>query len=492
MPLALGLDLGTTSLAAVAVDERGTIRALATRPNDSAVAGLPSGRAEQEPSRLRAVALELLAELANSLDAEPACLGLTGQMHGVLLAGPDRRPLTRLISWQDRRANEPAANELNGQGTWLEALAARCDGAALAESGCRLAPGYGAVTLFCLREGGELPAGDGKALTIADWLAADLCDGERATDRTLAASLGAFDLARQRWSEPILSAAGLSSALFPAVRPSGAPLGGLSPTVAAACGLPAGLPVCGAVGDQQAAFLGSVPPGAGVLQINLGTGGQISWELDGFRPVPGMEVRPLPPDVFLAVGAGVSGGDAYAWLQRTVSGWLRSFGVERESDEIYGALNRLAAAAPSGADGLRCEPSFRGTRQRPQARGRFEGVSNDNFHLGTVARSVLEGIVEGLHDFYEGAGEEKPARIERIIGSGNAFERNPLLSRIIEQRFGCSLWTPEQPEAAARGAALLAGSATGVWPDLATARATTALRRLDSVSRPGSAAGLGS
>lgn len=474
MALSLGLDIGTTSLAAVAVAEDGSVCALASCANDAAVSNLPEGRAEQDPPRIRLLAVELLTELARHLPEPPQCLGLTGQMHGVLLADAELHPLTRLISWQDRRANQPSPH---GSGTLLDDYLERCGEDLLARSGCRLSPGYGAVTLFCLREQGDLPNGEWKALTIADWLAAELGGGPRATDRTLAASLGAFDATRQAWSEEMLAAGDLSPAWFPEVRPSGSKLGGLRADLAEATGLPAGLPVCGAVGDQQAAFVGSVPPGAGYLNLNLGTGGQISWALEHYRPVAGMEVRPLPPGGFLAVGAGVSGGDAYAWLQRTVANWLAAFGVERTADQIYETLHALAVATEPGSSGLRCEPSFRGTRQQPQARGRFEGITNDNFDLGSTARAVMQGIVDGLFAFYEGAGDARPATVEAVIGSGNAFDRNPLLAALVEKRFQAPMWQPVETEAAARGAALLAGANSGVWADLEAARATTKLRR---------------
>jgi sugar (pentulose or hexulose) kinase len=473
MAIALGLDIGTTSLAAVAVDQDGRLSAIATAPNDAAIQGLPAEHAEQDPARIRSLALDLLGRIARGIPEAPACLGLTGQMHGVLLADADLRPLTRLISWQDRRANAPVHG---GSFSLLDTYRQRCPAETLADAGCRLAPGYGAVTLCCLREQGELPAGDWQGLTIADWLAAELCGGPRATDRTLAASLGALNLRQDRWSPEILAAGALEPAWMPEIRPSGERLGGLLEDFAVVTGLPRGLPVCVAVGDQQAAFLGSVPPGGNVVNLNIGTGGQISWELDRYRPVEGMEVRPLPPNGFLAVGAGVSGGDAYAWLQRTAAVWLRAFGVDREPDAIYSTLNALAAAAPPGAGGLRCEPSFRGTRRTPRARGSFAGVTNDNFDLGSVARAVLEGVVVGLFAFYEGAGEARPAGLERIIGSGNAFDKNPLLGRIVEQRFGSPVWRPQLPEAAARGAALLAGAGHGVWKDLDEARSAGAWR----------------
>jgi sedoheptulokinase len=474
MACALGLDIGTTSLAAVAVDQSGKLCALATAPNGSAVAGLPAGRAEQDPAVIRSSALDLLGRVARVIPEPPVCLGLTGQMHGVLLADAGLRPLTTLISWQDRRANEPAP----GGGTLLEACLRRCPAEGLADNGCRPAPGYGIVTLYCLREQNELPAGDWKALTVADWLAAVLCGGPLATDRTLAASMGALSLRQDRWSAEILAATGADPAWMPDIRPSGSRLGGLRDDFAATTGLPPGLPVCVAAGDQQAAFLGSVPPGGEVLSLNIGTGGQISWELNRLRPVAGMEVRPMPTRGFLAVGAGVSGGDAYAWLQRTVAGWLRPFGISPDPETIYATINALAAAAPQGAGGLHCKPSFRGTRQAPLARGSFTGVSERNFDLGSLARAVLEGIVETLHAFYEGAGEAAPSPITRIIASGNAFDRNPLLGRIAEGRFDSPIWRAAEPEAAARGAALLAGAGHGVWNSLDTARAAVRLQRM--------------
>jgi len=144
-------------------------------------------------------------------------------------------------------------------------------------------------------------------------------------------------------------------------------LGGPPGDAAAETGLPAGLPVGNAIGDNQAAFLGSVGEAAAgdVLQVNLGTGGQISWPMERFRRAPGMETRALPPDRFLLVGAGLAGGDAYAWVARTAQAWLRAFGAEKPLEEIFERLGALADEAPENAAGLRAEPTFRGTRQAP-------------------------------------------------------------------------------------------------------------------------------
>jgi sugar (pentulose or hexulose) kinase len=196
-----------------------------------------------------------------------------------------------------------------------------------------------------------------------------------------------------------------------------------------------------------------------------------------------MDTRYLPLGRFMLVGAGLAGGDAYAWVNRTVAGWIEAFGVVRSSDEIYARLNELAAAVPNEADGLTCEPVFRGTRRDPQARGRFAGITFENFTPGHVARAVLEGIARGMYWFYEQAGSHQPAHLKRIIGSGNGLRNNPLLVEAVERIFQRPVFFPEHTEEAAYGAALLAGANTGVWSDLKEAGRTIRLLRVQSFTR---------
>ncbi|MGE5192723.1 MAG: sedoheptulokinase, partial [Deltaproteobacteria bacterium] len=382
MSLALALDLGTTSIAAAAVAADGRLVSHVQLPNDAAVAGLPPGHAEQDPLRIREIACEVLRRLAATLNQPPACLGITGQMHGGLVVDSRRRPLTSLMTWQDRRAN---LADPQGKGTYLEALLAHCPPAALWSAGCRPAAGFLAVTLFVLARQGRTFTDSGcRAACVADWIAAELTDGPIVTDPGDAASWGVYDLEHRAWSDPLVTACGLSPDLLPEVKESGSVLGGLSPARAEATGLPEGLPVCNAIGDNQAAVLGSVPAGSPAIQINVGTGGQINWPVERFARLEGMETRYLPLGRMMLVGPGLSGGDAYAWVNRTAAKWLAAFGVERSTDEIYARMNELAGVLSDTDDGLECEPLFRGTRWKPAARGEFHGVTFDNFSLGHV------------------------------------------------------------------------------------------------------------
>ena len=482
MSVVLALDLGTTSTAALAVDHHGKLIHVVRRDHDADVSGLPAGHAEQDPHTHLRTSIEVLKELSAKLSDRPTCLGLTGQMHSVLAVDAARRPLTNLITWQDRRANHVDA----GFGTtFLNDLLSRCDEQSLSDAGCRLAPGYGAVSLFVLRERDQPPPDVSGIAPLADWVAAELTDGPIRTDRSHAASWGIYDLRHDRWSESLREACSIPAEWLPGVVAGGEPLGGLCPQFAAATGLPAGLPICAAIGDNQASVLGSVPDGETSIQITVGTGGQINWPIDAFDRVEGMDTRPLPIDRMMLVGAGLAGGDAYAWVQRLADRWLRSFGEPRDSDELYDVLNRLAAETPGDADGLVCEPFFRGTRRDPLRRGTVTGIGVDNFTPGHIARAVLNGIAAGFHSFWSLAADNTPPNVQRIIGCGNGLEKNSLLARIIADQFSLPMSVPKHQEAAAYGAALLAGVMTGFWSSMVEAGRGIELKAVDTTKSAG-------
>jgi len=394
-------------------------------------------------------------------------------MHGGLLIDEHRTPLTNLITWQDRRSTICRDDET----TDLDEFRSRCPETEITGAGCRPSAGYLGVTLFSLQRQNRIPSESHSAVLLADWIAAEFSAQDPVTDRSNAASTGLYNLRDDRWSDALIAAAGIAADLLPEVRQSGEVIGDLAPETAARTGLPAGLPVCNAVGDNQAAVLGSVPAGESAVQINIGTGGQINWPVSEFVTLDGMDTRYLPLGRYLLVGAGTAGGAAYAWVNRTVGNWLRMFGVDADAESVYQRLNELAADVPDDANGLVCEPFFHGTRRQPNASGSFGGVTEENFTPGHVARAVLNGIAAALHQFFETAGEHRPWDVTRIIGSGNGLRKNPLLTETISRVFQSDVWLPEHREEAAYGAALLAGSSTGVWLNLTEAGQRIRLQR---------------
>ncbi|MGC9334503.1 MAG: FGGY-family carbohydrate kinase, partial [Anaerolineae bacterium] len=258
----------------------------------------------------------------------------------------------------------------------------------------------------------------------------------------------------------------LDATILPQVLPAGGLLGGLDAEIAGQLGLPVGLPVYNPLGDNPASFLGSIvgsglSPAQSVL-LNLGTGGQVCWAVPGFEaPSRQVETRPLGQGGFLRVGASLCGGEAYAWLNRTVRSWLAAFDVHADEETVYEELNRLAASREDTA-GLRVRTTFQGMRGEPQIEaGSIEGIPVECLDLAALARATLQGIVDELYDLYTTHGGLQSDH-RSILATGGAVERNPLLPVLIEERFGLPVQEPTFEEAAAVGATTLIGGPASV------------------------------
>ncbi|MGD8397256.1 MAG: FGGY family carbohydrate kinase [Anaerolineae bacterium] len=459
----IGLDLGTTTISGVLLDAAGAPIHVARRRVDAGVSSARPTRAEQDPTRLTALALDVLAELA-AAGGPVDGIALTGQMHGLLCTDARGQPLTPLITWQDRRTAEPLPDGT----TTLERLRTRVADLDWRPNGCRIHHGYGAATLFWLVEQDALPPDTRYVTTLAGWLAARLCGRPPATDPTFAASWGIYDLLAGTWSAALLNRLGLDLSLLPPVWPSSAPLRELAPAVAEQVGLPAGVPVLNPIGDNQASFLGATlqfTPGVnlagqraqadvpgGIVLVNLGTGGQVSWAVPAFEPpTERVETRPLPGGGALRVGASLCGGGAYAWLADTVRAWLAEFGLEIETAALYQHLNGLARACDDTGS-LRVRPTFLGVRGASGVDGgAIEGITPDNMRLGSLARATLEGIVDELYDLYA-THRGRAAGGQRVVAAGGAVERNPLLLALLSRRFALPVEMAKSQEAAALGA----------------------------------------
>ncbi|MCX7040652.1 MAG: FGGY family carbohydrate kinase [Spirochaetes bacterium] len=449
----LGIDIGTSKTAAVVVGDDGATVGLAAKTHRADLPAAP-GLSEQNPRALLDSAAAVVRELPRETRRSISGIGVTGQMHGVLVLDAKGEPLTPLVTWQDGRCAE---------GNFLEELHRR--------TGALLRTGYGCATLAWYTARSLLPGGAASAATIHDWIAAGLCGlAAPVTDPTDGASWGLFDIDALAWDLPAALAARIPRKLLPEVVPCGQVIGATTRAAAELFGIPAGIPVSAAIGDNQASLLATLHEPEKELSLTLGTGGQLSAVQPAGSRAIGLpadatwEQRPYPGPRLLAVAASLCGGSAWQWLVDTVERWQAELGLPAVArDDLFVRLNDLGAqAAGAQAPGARGQgeisvhPHFLGERHDPGRRGSIEGISLDNLSLGSLAHALAHGICANLRDML-------PAHLRegrtRLVASGNALDRNPLLRRAAEEVFGMPVLMGAPREAAAVGAARLAAQA---------------------------------
>jgi sugar (pentulose or hexulose) kinase len=458
----LGLDIGTTTVTALVLDvDSGKVLSVATLPNDSEVtsaADKARGRSEWDANRMMERSAEAISKVASGSKIEG--IGVTGQMHGMLLVSSDGAPVSPFVGWQDRRGSEPLPHsDATSVETMLEL--ARETGAA-----CLPHVGYLGVSLFWMGKQGMLPKEAFKAAFLPDFIVAGLTGTTPVTDATNAAGSGLYDAENRSWHMDFVHGLGLDSNALPTIVDSGALAGKLDVRYASATGLPAGLPVYAACGDNQASFAGSVADYAASLLINVGTGGQVSANVPEAVPAGELEARPFMDGSDLMVGAGLVGGRSYAWLRDFFRQIGDAFFGQAGETELYDKMNQLASQVPPGSDGLHCEPLFTGTRTEPDRRGIWKGVGTANFTPGHVARALLEGLASQFLELYQQMEALDVGNRTKLVGAGNGIRKNALLRTILQDSFEMRMVIPKHKEEAAFGAALLAAVGGGRFETL--------------------------
>jgi len=478
----VSLDIGTSKLCALALScESLQPVAICSEINDTEIRNLPAGYHEQDPLRIRDLCLGLIQKLLNEkkvCDNEVVGIGITGQMHGVLLSNCDLEPQSNLITWRDQRTLFEMIKDKGlfplGDASWRISEKAgpnnhssiinnHCSGYineavdALGtgihqRTGCRLHSGYGGATLRWLAKNGRLSEG-AVALTIADYVAGCLT-GVCATEGTQAASWGIFNLQEGVWDAEALNRLGITKDVLPPVFSTARPLGNIRPALAQQLGLGSSVQVCSPLGDNQASIIGAAGFADDVAVLNLGTGGQISIPQKDYKFVETFETRPMPFGGFILVGASLCGGWVYTCLQKFIQTTVKEFaGTELSDEEIYSRMNSIAAETPEGASGISVDTRFSGTRHDPNRRGSISGIGVENFTPANLIRGFVEGMVRELADMASAAGIKD---FIRIIASGNAVRKNPVVSEAIESIFGLPCYISSHREEAALGAAYAA------------------------------------
>lgn len=461
----LGIDVGTTAVKALVVNEDGSVVGEAESPLEVSVPR--PGWAEQDPSDWWQGTINAVRTACDQAGVrEVSSIGLSGQMHSSVLLDESDCVLRPAILWNDVRTTAQCrfiTEEVGADG--LRRLV-----------GNPALEGFTAPKLLWVRD--EEPDTFDQLRTVLlpkDYVRL-LMTGEKATEPSDAAGTLLFDVQQGRWSGEMIAALQLDASTLPLVCGSASVTGELTESAAEALGLAQATPVVGGGADNAAAAVGSGVVGQGTLQTSIGTSGAVVTPIERPSVDPGMRIHSFNhaiDDTWYLMGVVLSAGAAFDWFRRTLTG-------PDATPPTYDELTVEAASVPPGADGLTFLPYLTGERTPhadSNARGAFVGMHTGHGR-GHLVRAVMEGVVFALRDSLDLMRDLGVDATEAVAVGGGA--RSAFWRQMQVDVLGVPVVTVGPSGGAPYGAAVLAAVGSGAFPAVRDA-CRTWIRPLDRV-----------
>lgn len=446
MAIVLGIDLGTSSIKAMLLNT--DIGVIGLETEGYSVDIPQSGYAEQSPSMWWACTVNVMRLLNDRYPSDYAqveAVGLSGQMHGLVMVDNEGIPLRPAILWLDQRSGKQAK-------TVGEAFSFEQMGKLLHN---RVFPGFASCSLLWLKENQpEVFEKISSIMLPKDYLRY-LFTGKIGTDYSDASGTGMFNTGAWRWSDEFINHFGIRSDIFPECGHSVEIAGYITKEAAKLTGLRIGTPVLYGAGDQPAQSIGNGLVYEGALISNIGTGGQIAcFSKTGLydKFLRTHTFCHALPNAFTIFGATLSGGMSLNWLASKLL-----------HVNNFKALDNGASEIPAGSGGLIYLPYLSGERtphMDVHAKGMFFGMTLglDERHF---TRAMMEGVVYSLKDSLELI-RQIGIKSQKIIASGGGSS-SPLWLQMQADIFEMDVHVCAVKEQACLGACILAALGIGVY-----------------------------
>lgn len=449
----LGIDVSTTSSKALLIDERGEVIAVASSPHT-----LQTPRplwSEQDPREWwEAVSASIKSVLEKAgVSAESiGAIGLTGQMHGLVLLDETGNVLRPAILWNDQRTQSQCdeIHQVIGREKFIQI------------TGNVALTGFTAPKILWVKENEpEVYAKAKHVLLPKDYIRYKLTGGY-AMDKADGAGTVLFDLKLRDWSDEVLPALDIPRAWMPQTFEGTETTGRVTDEAASITGLKVGTPVAAGGGDQAAGAVGMGAVESGVVALTVGTSGVV------FATTPSALIEPegrlhafchAVPNMWHFMGVMLSAAGSLQWYRDTLA-----------PDISFDNLLKEAGSVSAGSEGLQFLPYLSGERTPhpdPLARGAFVGLTlrHSRAHM---TRAVLEGVAFGLKDSFTLIQNAGLGAVTQVRASGGGT-KSALWRQIFASVLEAELVTVNTTEGAAYGAALLAGVGVGAWANVQSA-----------------------
>ena len=457
MAYLLGLDISTTGAKALIIHESGKV--ITSHSSPQPISTPHPLWSEQNPSdwwdgmskSIRAVISD-----AGISGEDILAIGVTGQMHGLVMLDETDKVLRPAILWNDQRTQEQCDEITERIG--FERL--------IQLTGNRALTGFTAPKILWVKQNEpDIYAKCAHVLLPKDYIRLMLT-GDYATDLAGAAGTSLLNVEKREWSKEVIDALEIPESWLPHVHEGPEITGTINQAGADATGLKVGTPVVGSGGDQAAGAVGMGAVQPNIIGLVVGTSGVV------FAPLPKYAYEPqgrlhafchAVPDQWHFMGVMLSAAGSLQWYHDALA-------HDMSFDDLLAPANDINA----GSDGLLFLPYLSGERTPhpdPLARGAFVGLTVRHT-MPHMTRAVLEGVAFGLKDGFTLIAEAGiPDNIEVRVSGGGA--KSPVWRQILADVIGAPLVSVSTTEGGTYGAALLASVGAGVYPDVQTACAET-------------------
>ena len=443
----IGIDVGTSSIKALLVDSSGKVLA-SSNPEYPFQTPAPL-QAETDPEVWWDATCKALNELLKDVAPESiAGVGLTGQMHGLVILDAHGQVLRPCIMWNDQRSFKECEEMTERLG----------EAEVLRLTGNPILAGFTAPKLRWVEKNEpEVFSKISKVLLPKDYIRYRL-SGEFFSEMSDASGTSMLNVGERKWSDEILSGMGWSKDWLPELTESTIASTKISPDASSQTGLSIGTPVIAGGGDQAAQAVGCGIVQEGMVSATLGTSGVVFAQSDQYRVEPEGKLHAFchaVPGKWHLMGVMLSAAGSFQWYKNNLGREEQSI-EDGGGENAYELLTQSAEQVAAGCEGLVFLPYLSGERTPhpdPHARGAFVGLTlrHSKAHL---TRAVLEGVSYGLKDslsLMQGLG----IRPDKVILSGGGA-RSSLWKQMLADIFESPCSLVNAREGAAYGAALLA------------------------------------
>lgn len=459
--LYIGVDLGTSAVKLLLMDEKGKIQKIVSR--DYPISFPQPGWSEQNPEDWLRETMKGIGDLVNDCDRSTvAGIGVCGQMHGLVILDENDKVIRPAILWNDGRTAEETdyLNNIVGR----ERLSKNTANIAFA--------GFTAPKLLWLKKHEPDNFAKIRRIMLPKDYINYMLTGEFCTDASDASGTLFFDVKNRSWSGEMLGLCGIKSEQLPKIYESFEAVGTLKSSAAKTLGLPETVKVCAGAGDNAAAAVGTGTVGNGRCNISLGTSGTvfISSKKFGADPMNALHSFAHADGNYHLMGCMLSAASCNKWWQESIIGTTDFKGEEAKITEDMLGRNRVFFL-----------PYLMGERSPindTNARGTFIGMTMDT-QRQDMTLAMLEGVAFGIRDSVEVA-KKIGVKIERskICGGG---AKSAIWKKIFANVLNMNIDIVETEEGPGYGGAILAAVACGEWKNVEEA-AEKLVRIKDTIS----------